>query len=367
MKIALITIHNVNNYGAVLQAYATKKILSDYGEVTTIDYDNRHLAHHLDLVRFSVSIHGVKMLIHDMLRLPSRIKAVNKFKSFVRSNMNLTKKLNTNELMSGEANNFDVYVCGSDQIWNPEIVSPDKKIDPIFFLSFAPSGTKKISYASSMGHHDFTNDEKKEVEGLLQNFTTISTRESDGQKKLQDILPTRYIYHVLDPTLLLSKEEWLETLDIKLQEPKEKYILLYSVPKTELIKKAVEHFKKKLNMKVIAIDQMLFPLTKIDEHVKDAGPKEFIEFYANASFVITDSFHGACFAINFGKPFVSVSAGKKANRIVSLLSLLNINQRLVSNESEFNTIKIDIDVEQVLNQLEDIRNESKIILENGIK
>ena len=84
---------------------------------------------------------------------------------------------------------------------------------------------------------------KKEVEGLLQNFTTISTRESDGQKNFK-IYYQLDIYHVLDPTLLLSKEEWLETLDIKLQEPKEKYILLYSVPKTELIKKAVEHFKK---------------------------------------------------------------------------------------------------------------------------
>ena len=83
MKIALITIHNANNYGAVLQSYATKKILSDYGEVSIIDYDNKHLGHHLDLVRFSVSIHGVKMLIHDILRLSSRIKAVNKFKSFI--------------------------------------------------------------------------------------------------------------------------------------------------------------------------------------------------------------------------------------------------------------------------------------------
>lgn len=318
-------------------------------------------------MRFSVSIHGVKMLIHDILRLPSRIKAVNKFKSFVRSNMNLTKKLTTDELMNGKANNFDVYVCGSDQIWNPEIVNPDKQIDSIFFLSFAPNGTTKISYASSIGHHNFTNDEKKEVEGLLQDFTTISTRESDGQKKLQEILPNRDIHHVLDPTLLLSKEEWLETLDIKLQEPKEKYILLYSVPRTELIKKAVEYFKKKLDMKVITIDQMLFPLTKVDEHVKDAGPKEFIELYANASFVITDSFHGTCFAINFGKPFVSVSAGKRANRIVSLLSLLNINQRLVSTESEFSTIEPDMDNGEVLNQLENIRNESKIILENGIK
>ncbi|MBD3795878.1 MAG: polysaccharide pyruvyl transferase family protein, partial [Epsilonproteobacteria bacterium] len=258
MKIALITIHNANNYGAVLQAYATKRILSEYGEVSTVDYDNRFLAHQLDLIRFTPSVHGVKMLLHDLLRLPSRIRAVNRFRNFVRTNMNLTQKLTADELMAGNAGDFDVYVCGSDQIWNPDIVSIDKKIDPIFFLSFAGNGAKKLSYASSIGHHHFSEDEQNEVKSLLEDFTMISTRESDGVAKLQQILPDKEINHVLDPTLLLSKEEWIQALDIQLEEPKEKYILVYSVPRTELIKKAVEYFANKLNMKVIAIDQMLF-------------------------------------------------------------------------------------------------------------
>jgi hypothetical protein len=363
MKIALITIHNANNYGAVLQSYATKKILSDYGEVSIIDYDNKHLGHHLDLVRFSVSIHGVKMLIHDILRLSSRIKAVNKFKSFIRSSMNLTKKLNADELMNGKANNFDTYVCGSDQIWNPEIVNPDKKIDPIFFLSFAPNGAKKISYASSIGHHNFTNDEKKEVESLLQDFRTISTRESDGQKKLQEILPNREIHHVLDPTLLLSKKEWLETLDIKLQEPKEKYILLYTVPRTDLIKKAVEYFSKKLKLKVIAIDQMFFPITKVDKHVRNAGPKEFVELFANAEFIITDSFHGTCFSVNFEKPFVSIAPGKSSNRIHSLLLKLDIDERIINDENQFDSVTINLNYNNIRNNLFKIRKESLAFIE----
>lgn len=367
MKIALITIHNANNYGAVLQAYATKKILSNFGEVHTINYDNKHLSHHLDLLRFSPSIHGIKMVIHDLLRLPSRIQAVSKFKNFITTNMNLTQKLSFEELMKGKAGHFDVYICGSDQIWNPEIVSPNKKIDPIFFLSFASKNAKKISYASSIGHHHFSDSEKLEVKNLLYDFTTISTRENDGQKKLSEILPDREIQHVLDPTLLLSKDEWLEALDIKLVKPKEAYILVYSVPRTELIRKAVDFYAKKLNLKVVAIDQMLFPLTKVDEHIKDAGPKEFIELYANASFVITDSFHGTCFAANFGKPFVSVSAGKRANRIISLLSLLDVNKRLVNNENEFENIKFEIDSEQILSKLEKLKDKSKKILEDGIK
>jgi hypothetical protein len=367
MKIALITIHNANNYGAVLQAYATKKVLSQYGEVSTIDYDNRFLNHQLDIFRFDMSVHGIKMLVHDILRLPSRIRAVNRFRNFLRTNMNLTQKLTADKLMQGKAGKFDIFLCGSDQIWNPEIVSEDRSIDPIFFLSFANKGSKKLSYASSTGHHNYTEDEKKEIAKLLEDFDLITTRESDGVKKLQEILPNRDIHHVLDPTLLLSKEEWLEALDIKLEEPKEKYILVYSVPRTELIRKAIDYYANKLNMKVVAIDQMLFPLSKkIDTHIKDAGPKEFVELFANASFVITDSFHGTCFAVNFCKPFVSVSAGKRANRIRSLLSLLDINERLVSSEDDFGNVKFDIDTSKILDRLNLARANSKNILERGI-
>jgi hypothetical protein len=363
-KIALLTIHNANNYGAILQAYASQKVLSRYGEVRTIDYDNKYLSHHLDLIRFSFSTHGIKMLAHDLLRLPYRIQVVSKFKKFVKSNLNLTQKLSSEELMKGEAGHFDMYICGSDQIWNPEIVNPDKQIDPIFFLYFAAKGTKKISYASSIGNHHYTDEEKIEVKKLLQDFT-ISTRESDGVKKLSEILPDKKISHVLDPTLLLSKDEWLESLNIN-PEPKEKYILVYSVPRTELIREAVDFYAKKLNIKVVAIDQMLFPLTKVNRHIKNAGPKEFIELYANASFVITDSFHGTCFAINFGKPFVSISAGKRSNRIVSLLSLLDLDERLVSKEEELKKISFEIDVKQVLKKLENAKNYSKRFLKDHL-
>lgn len=368
MKIALITIHNANNYGAVLQAYATKKVLSQYGEVSTIDYDNKFLNHHLDIFRFDMSIHGIKMLVHDILRLPYRLKAIGRFKNFMKSNMNLTQKLTANELMQGKAGKFDIYLCGSDQIWNPEIVSVEKCIDPIFFLSFVPKGARKLSYASSTGHHYYTDKEKKEVKEMLKDFSMISTRESDGVEKLSEILPDREIHHVLDPTLLLSKEEWLEALDIKPTKPREKYILVYSVPRTKLIRKAIDYYADKLNMKIVAIDQMLFPLSKkIDIHIKDAGPKEFIELFLNANFVITDSFHGTCFAVNFGKPFVSVSAGKRANRIVSLLSLFGINERLVNNGEEFKNIQYKIDSDKILYKLEKTRNESRVILGNGIK
>jgi len=367
MKIALITIHQSNNYGAVLQAYATKKILSKYGTVETINYDNKFLLHHLDMFRFALSIRGLKMLTHDILRFPYRYKAVSRFRNFVKDNMNLTKKLTSQELAEGKVNDFNLYVCGSDQIWNPKIVNPDIKVDPIFFLSFAPKKSKKISYASSIGSYVFSETEKNQIKNLLKDFTMISTREIDGQKKLSEILPNKEIYHVLDPTLLLSKDEWIEKLDIKItNQSYEKYILLYTVPRTSLIKKAVEYFATKLELKVIAIDQMFFPITKVDKHIKNAGPKEFIELFANAEFIITDSFHGTCFAINFEKQFVSISPGKSANRIKSLLSKLDIEERMICDESEFDKLPLNFDYSHISKKLSSIREESLYFIEESI-
>ena len=364
MKIALITIHNVTNYGAVLQAYATKVALSRYGLVNTIDYRTKYLSRNMDKFRFEPSVHGFKMLVHDLVNLPWRLKLVSRFKTFIKLNMNLTDVMGEKELLEGKAGGFDVYVCGSDQIWNPVVVSPKNKIDPIFFLSFANEGAKKISFASSIGHHEFTENEKKQVRDLLSSFEMISVRESDGKKKIKEILPDKEIFHVVDPTLLLSRNEWYSHFDI--EKVRQDYILVYSVPRTALIRQAIDFFYKKLGLKVIAIDRMFFPISKVDKHIRDAGPKEFISLFANASFVITDSFHGACFSVNFEKPFACISANKGANRQESLLSLLGIQNRIMYSYCDFENLEIEVDYSEVTPKLEKFRKESLLFIDRAL-
>ncbi|SEL84014.1 Polysaccharide pyruvyl transferase [Maribacter orientalis] len=358
MKIALITIHRVTNYGAILQAFATKKILGLYGDVKIIDYNKEHLSQSTDLLRFKLSVHGIKMFLHDLLNFRNRYELLRKLKKFNRDYMNLSSEMDKNKLDLGSADNFDVYVCGSDQIWNPIVVSRDRKIDPIFFLSFVKNNAVKFSYASSIGHYEFNEIEKVEVKKLLQDFKMISVRESDGKKKIEDIIQNKEIHHVVDPTLLLPKNEWYRTFNVIEKVPKDKYILVYSVPRTDLIKKAIAFFASKLGFKVKAIDKMLFPITKIDEHIRNAGPKEFIQLYANASFVITDSFHGTCFAINFEKPFVCISANERANRQQNLLSILNISERIMFKESDFSNLNLNVDYTEVTPKLNKAREES---------
>lgn len=362
MKIALLTIHRVTNYGAILQAFATKKILDSYGDTQTIDYHKDHLSQNTDLIRFKLSVHGIKMLLHDLLNLRYRSRLLRKFKKFNKNFMNLTEEMDKTKLEAGSADNFEVYVCGSDQIWNPLVVSSNGKIDPIFFLSFVKKHAIKFSYASSIGHYEYTDLETPEVKKLLEDFKMISVRESDGKKKLEGIIQNKEIYHVVDPTLLLSKNEWYQTFDIVEDIPEDKYILVYSVPRTDLIKKAIAYFSKKLGFKVVAIDRMFFPLAKIDEHIRDAGPKEFIQIYANASFVITDSFHGTCFALNFQKPFVCISANERANRQQSLLSLLDISERIMYRESDFSNLSLKVDYSVVAPKLRIAQEQSLTFL-----
>jgi len=370
MKIALITIHYHNNYGAVLQAFATKKILSQYGEVETINYFNPHLQYELDLIRFKPSIHAIKMVIHDIFRLKDRNRVIKKFKKFIESKMNLSKLVTRHDIENGAIGYFDVYVCGSDQIWNASLnFNKNGEPDSIYFLNFADKKAKKISYASSMGqHYRLTDSQQEKIKDLLKDFITISVRESDAQGVLSQLLG-REVFHVLDPTLLLSKEEWLEALEIdkNYKSQKEDYILVYSVSKTPLIKKAVESFVSKLGNKVVIIDQAFKPFINTNLHIRDAGPIEFIELFANARLVITDSFHGTCFSINFKKPFVAVSpVWHGGNRIESLLNLLGLKERLLNDEKDIYKLSADFNYEFFENQLQEKRAKSIKILSSSI-
>ncbi|MNJ37669.1 Polysaccharide pyruvyl transferase [compost metagenome] len=367
MKIALVTIHDSTNYGAVLQAYATQTILSRFGEVTIINYDNKYLSQQMKLLRFECTSHGLLKFAHDLLRLPFRMKQLGKFNTFFNKRMFLSKRMSAALLFDGAAEEFDVYVCGSDQIWNPQVVNEHGVIDDVYFLAFAPEGSKKISYASSIGHHQFIGGDKRIVANLLHDFSAISLREADGVTMISEILEEKNIKHVLDPTLLLSDSEWREIVTVKNSDKVEKYILVYTVPRSDLMRRAITYYKETLGIKVIGIDPMLKPIGPFDTHVRDAGPEDFVELFSNAEFVVTDSFHGVCFSVNFGKPFVLVSPGKRSNRMVSLFNLLGLNDRMVNSELEFERIKLsNADLVDAQAKLSFYRSQSLTFIEGGL-
>lgn len=368
MKIALLTIQNANNYGAILQTYAMQKVLEKYGDVDVLNYENRHISRSFDLVRIKPTLRGLLGTGKDLFRLFPRYRAIKKFKNFISDEIKLTEKLNHKDLLAGKANNYDVYIAGSDQIWNPACVNEDSHIDFAYFLDFAPRKAKKVAYASSIGGYSYKIDESKLVKKALQSFDYLSVREENSRNYFSRLLE-RTVDHVLDPSLLLKKEDWINLVDAKNRTvTSEKYILLYTVPKVPLIRKVVEFYSTKLGLKVISIDQGLFANAKIDQQIRDAGPKEFLELFQNSEFVITDSFHGTCFALNFGKDFVAVSSGSHATRIESLLKLVGLQERLIK-ESAIPTIlpPASINLDEALERLSGAREESLKYISMSIK
>jgi hypothetical protein len=218
------------------------------------------------------------------------------------------------------------------------------------------------------GHCRLTDSEKEQIKDFLKDFTTISVRESDAQEMLSQLLE-KEVFHVLDPTLLLSKEEWLEALEIdrNYRSQEEDYILVYRISRDPLLKKVVEFVVNQFgNKKVVIIDQAVKPFITADFHIRNAGPVEFVELFANASLVITNSFHGSCFSINFKKPFVPVLPAWGGNRIKSLLNLFDLKDRLINDEEDIYKLSVDFDYEFLGNKLKDERAKSIKVLSSSI-
>ena len=359
MKVGIVTVHNVSNYGAVLQAYALKEIINNKHECYIIDFDNTHVSKSLKYIRFGRGFHAFLGMGKDILRLIPRLRVIRKFKKFIKFKMNLIN------LNSFEVSECDVFISGSDQIWNPACISSNKKFISEYFLSFANENQKKISYASSCGAYEFNNNEMKELKRYLSSYTSLSVREKTTSNFLSREL-NRKVEHVLDPTLLLTKQEWLEKIGDN-QCRGGDYILVYVIKKTKLLKETICTIKSKLNMKVILVEQGIYFDNIIDEHIRDAGPEDFISLINNAKFIITDSFHGTTFSVIFNKPFYSVSPGANVNRISSLLTMLDLKSRIIHKEENIKNINLDLDFSEANNRLMILINKSKEYLYSAIE
>ncbi len=366
MKIALITIHWANNYGASLQVFASVKAFSEFGEVSVIDYRNTYIKKGMTLIRFGSKPRDVLRMGKDILRFFPRYRVIKKFENFSYKYLNLTRIVESDEDFKNIANKFDIFITGSDQVWNPKIVSENNKLDTRYFLDFA-QGKKKFSYASSIGAHKYNDIEKSILKDLLADYTRIAVREKDSTVYLSELL-NKKIEHVLDPTLLYNKKQWLSFFNITEKKQNEPYILVYALKNSLLLKQSIEQLAKTLKYKVITINQEPFTNYACDKHIKDAGPDEFLELFANANFVVTNSFHGTCFAVNFNIPFVIASPQIGVIRIQNFLSSVGVHDRIISNENQIlEVINSDLNFNEINNKLKTLRDDSKQYIEKAFK
>lgn len=365
MNVKIITRHAVANYGSVLQAYALQKAIEKIGHKAEIinyirlDEQGKNIVDTM-LKRNSKWNKNIFLrTIYKILQMPVYNKSYLKFEKFRKCLLNETERIYSNSEELKELPEADVYCTGSDQVWG-KIGNVD--FDENYFLDFVPKGKKCISYAASFGKSELSDELLDNLSKLLAKYSHITVRENSAKKILED--KKIFSEQVLDPTLLLSKDEWKEIIN---DEVKEKdYVLIYQLHRDKKLEKYAEEFARRTNKKLIRISISWLYVFKSGKLSYMPSINKFLEYFKNCEYVITDSFHATVFSIIFNKKFIDILPNKTGTRIVSILQLLGLENRIVKNYNDFSLINKEIDYYDVNIKLDNERNKSLKILENII-
>lgn len=361
-SVGVLTMHRVQNYGSVLQAYALFYIINSLGyncEIIDYQYPNPY---HENGVRYKDSRPFICRLVQRGLYFLLYRNTIqkNRFNAFVEKYLTFSKYYKTKEEIYSRPPKYDVYVTGSDQVWNPVCM----KGDPVFFLAFASQDAYKISYASSFSISEIPIQYQEAYKKYLFDYHSISVREKSGAKIVKTL--TGYNSEIVcDPTLLLSRYDYEEIAKESQLKVKGKYILVYALnyaynPYPQ-IDKVVQKVKDQLGLSVVYLHSNSIENYHLGRSVTSAGPCEFISLFLNASFVITSSFHGTAFSLNFGVPFYAIVPRRTSSdsRIISLLKIVGLENRGISVDQQLPAIlNLNVDFATPYLKLKDYRDSS---------
>lgn len=351
MKIEILTIHRLNNFGSAFQAMALYQYIESLGyDAELLDYNPKYLK--------GVSI---KNYIGRVLFLKDYLERKNKFNRFIERRTKLSKKrYSTYDEVKNGYPKADLYVAGGDQLWNYHHVCGT---DDTYKLTFFEGN--KISYGTSLGGSQFSEADWQDLLVKIRGFSSISLRESLSVRQLKDLgIDATW---VVDPALLLPPSVYEEML-IPPKESEE-YIFVYLVSKSKLLSEIVEYVSKKLNLKVIVYSGFN-KKCQCDEQKRNLGPEEVIGYIKNAKMVLSSSFHATIFSIMFRKKFAVILPGENTNeRIFDLLSWTNLKDGIVRNLEDFKRVcGCDSFYRQDIDQILEQRIESsKDYLKNAIE
>lgn len=351
-KVGIVTFHNAHNFGAVLQCVSLKSVISNLGhEVSVIDHRNPEIEKSYTLKQYFDGTNIMQRLKWSLsqqltyLRRKQRYKKYNDFiNTYILCDLDFNRK-----------KTYDCIVWGSDQIWSWNII----KDDNYFWGECEFENVRKISYAASAGK--ITSYFDKNLEYLKQ-FKALSVRENS----LKNYLIKKGIKSEvsLDPTLLLSKEEWKAILPIYPQI-KSDYILVYSMRNRKKVLKLAKEIAKREGLKIIEVFNSYLSPKNIFKKYSSSGPLDFISLIYHANFIVTDSFHGTAFSIIFNKQFLTVRLNDgHDNRAEDLLNLLDIPYKLQDKVINYNNT---IDYSKVNVKLELLKDCSIRYLEKSIQ
>lgn len=348
MKVALITLYSRHNYGAVLQKYSTYQFLkNNCEEAILIDYKPRKYKK-LDF----------KSIFKDFIIWP-RIVNFSKFENKFFDSRTI-KYSHFHDLVKNPPQ-ADVYIVGSDQVWNSKLTWNDqmtkKCLDPAFFLDFVKKG-KKISFASSIGKDIVSEEEMIYFRDKLENFSKISVRE-ESAKIILNNSGVSDVTVSLDPVFLLNKDEYFKLVKIIKHK---KYLLIYSAEKNSVLSNIAKKIAKDKGLMIVEIGNY-FRNYDSDIFLNKIGIQDFVSYFNSADFIVTSSFHGLAFSIIFEKQFIAVKPHERATRLTNLVTKAGLIDRLVDSSSGISNDFINYEI--VKNNLHlEIENSKKYLIDS---
>lgn len=363
MKIGILTFHRAENFGAVLQCFALQTYLEAIGnDVKIIDYRCKAIEQVYYLLYPKSLLNRLNLfasIYNYLIRLSSyrdRYEKKRGYIDFRNKYLHQTKSMHKIDEDLG----FDVYITGSDQVWNPALLHG---YDKTYFLDFPVSpGSKRISYAVSSDQSGINvlNKFENELRPSLQQIDYISVREENLANALAKYT-SKKIQICIDPTFLISREQYLK---MAIRPCEKKYILVYHMAEIPEGSKCADLLAKKNKWIVIEVHANFARRKDNDRHRQNVGPLELLGYIAYAEYIITSSFHGLAFSLIMHKNFCTVS-NKKNVRLANLLNFVGLNDRMI--ESAINIPESDIDYNSVDEKISEYVSQSKNFLSKALK
>lgn len=378
IKIGIITIYYRNfNYGGLLQSYALTEFINNQtgGRAEQISYTasprKKSFSESWDLIKgFSIKSLSEKFLIKlDILGRtilkPNISEKFNNRKTLCDDFRNMVPHSaeTTEDNLRSLNDSYDVFISGSDQVWNPNTFrSP-------YFLDFAADHKKKIAFAASMGVNDLSPRQRKMLLPLIKRFDFISVREKKAKELLGRYIPDARIETISDPVFLLDSSEWNRITRSVIQD--QKYIYAYFLGERKKNIRLAKKTAQTLNLPIAAVPYIYRRYNGFDHNfanikLYDAGPREFLGLIKDAELILTDSFHAAVFSVIFQKPFFVYDRDRENDtnsmnsRLTDLLDDLGLADRKISNKNQLTQQKIaeTIDYEKVYSVLRKKKEDS---------
>ena len=365
MKIGLLTFHSAYNYGAFLQTYGLMTYLSNLGhDVTIINYRPDYLLRGyrpFTLHKYNKNIPILRNLLAFLYSIVMQSCTYNQvkkrsryFEETISKNLKLSPHdFSTYEVLKAGIETYERYILGSDQIWTPHLTGG--KLDSAFFLYNVSPPTKTYTYAASMGKSTLPNEHIEDFKKYSHNINAISVRECSAVPFVQE-QTGKTVHCAIDPTLLLTANEWRE-YSVEPEKHPKKYLLSYYMNTKPEYFQAVKNIAKKSSLEVVWIHNTGVFCKYFVGH-NYVRPEEFVWYFANAEAVVTDSFHGTMFSIINKKPFYSIAPYPQSVRIEDHLKRFGLLDRLYDSADKLPDTVTEIDYTKPYEKLEEWRKKS---------